>query len=140
MKLLHGPIAALVSGGILMPHSGRADLPSEKPWSCTESVVTEMRTYFKDDPSSGFYAVFRSKLGVEKFPDQFASVVLRNPDPVMAKQKVGDKVQVCLTNFPDPGASCNPSKDSRGRFYRVYNYRLKEAYSGPNANHLCGGA
>lgn len=58
----------------------------------------------------------------------------------MAKHKVGDKVQVCLLYTPSKDPYCDPSKDERGRIYRVYNYRLRSAYQGWNANHGCGGA
>lgn len=140
MKIIRYPIAALVSVGLFAPHQVRADAPSEKPWRCEESTIAKVGSYFEGDPRSGVYAVFRSKLGMEQFPNTPAAVVVRSPDPVMAQQKVGDKVQVCLVNFPEPGDFCKPDKDSRGRIYRVYNYRLKAAYTGPNANHLCGGA
>ena len=42
--------------------------------------------------------------------------------------------------MPDEAGSCDLKKDPRGRIYRVYNYRLKGAYEGFNANHFCGGA
>ena len=140
MKIVRYPIAALITAGLFIPCLVRADDRPDRPWRCEESTITKVGNYFEGNPSSGVYAVFRSKLGVEQFPDTSASVVVRYLDPVMAKQKVGDKVQVCLVNFPDPDRSCKPDKDPRGRIYRVYNYRLKAAYSGPNGNHLCGGA
>jgi hypothetical protein len=99
-------------------------------------------TYFEKDPRSGFYAVFQSKLGVEKFADANAAVVDRSADAksAIARQKPGDKVQVCLLYRPHKDPYCDPDKDPRGRVYRIYNYRLKAAYSGWNANHWCGGA
>lgn len=126
-------------------YAALADDPLEEnpqPYRCEDSVVTKVGTYFENDPSSGFYAVFQSKVGVEQFSDAFAAVVDRTAQPtsVLAKQKVGDKVQVCLIASPTKNQYCNPDKDPRGRFFRVYNYRLKAAYSGTNANHLCGGA
>lgn len=126
-------------------HAAFADDPTEgnpQPYRCEDSVVTKVGTYFENDSSSGFYALFQSKLGVEQFPDDHAAVVDRNaaPNSTLAQQKVGDKVQVCLIASPTKDQYCNPDQDSRGRFFRVYNYRLKAAYSGTNANHLCGGA
>ena len=122
-----------------------ADDPLEsnpQPYRCEESVITKVGTYFENDPTSGFFAIFQSKLGVESFPDAHAAVVDRSASSssVLAKQKVGDKIQVCLIGSPPKDQYCNPDKDSRGRFFRVYNYRLKAAYAGTNANHLCGGA
>jgi len=126
-------------------HAAFADDPTEnnpQPYRCEDSVVTKVGTYFENDPSSGFYAVFQSKLGVEQFPDYHAAVVDRSaaPNSALAQQKVGDKVQICLIASPAKDKYCDPDKDSRGRFFRVYNYRLKAAYSGTNANHWCGGA
>ena len=86
--------------------------------------------------------MFAAKLGVETFPDVRAAIVDRGakPSDAIARQKVGDKVQICLLNSPRPSQYCDPTKDSRGRVFRVYNYRLKAAYTGWNANHGCGGA
>lgn len=122
-----------------------ADDPTEtnpQPYRCEDSVITKVGTYFENDPRSGFYAIFQSKLGVESFPDESAAVVDRgaSPSSALAKQKVGDRVQVCLVFRPADGDTCHPDRDPRGRFYRVYNYRLRAAYTGTNANHLCGGA
>ncbi len=122
-----------------------ADDPSEtnpQPYRCEDSTITKTGNYFEGNPSSGFYAIFQSKLGVEKFPDATAAVVDRGASPTsaIAQQKVGDKVQVCLLSTPPKDPYCDPNRDRRGRFYRVYNYRLRLAYTGTNANHLCGGA
>ncbi len=113
-----------------------------QPIRCENTQITKLGNYFENQPDSGFYVVFQSKLGVEKFPDTYAAVVDRGagPNSAIAKQQVGDKIQVCLIGTPKKDQYCNPDQDSRGRFYRVYNYRLREAYTGTNANHLCGGA
>jgi hypothetical protein len=112
------------------------------PYRCEDSVVTKLGYYFENMPESGIYAEFESGLGVETFQDRIARVVDRSSplNKVMDAQQVGDKVQVCLIAFPESIYQCNPQKDYRGRFYRVFNYRLKAAYEGPNAAHLCGGA
>ncbi|UBF27851.1 hypothetical protein K9N68_08090 [Kovacikia minuta CCNUW1] len=138
-------IALAIAFLLTQNYVARADDPLEnnpQPYRCEDSVVTKVGTYFENDPSSGFYAVFQSKLGVEQFPDTRAAVVDRaaGTDSVLAQQKVGDKVQVCLIGSPAKDQYCDPEKDSRGRFFRIYSYRLKAAYTGTNANHLCGGA
>jgi hypothetical protein len=132
---------------LLLAQTGTAlaDDPLEsnpQPYRCEDSVITKVGSYFENDPTSGFFAIFQSKLGVESFSEAYAAVVDRSAgaDSTLAKQKVGDKVQVCLIGSPPKDQYCNPDKDSRGRFFRVYNYRLKAAYAGTNANHLCGGA
>ena len=120
----------------------RADRPPAIPYRCEESIVTKKGYYFENEPQSGVYTNFKSKLGVETFKTESARVVDRSArlNSVMDLQKVGDKVQVCLISMPDEAGSCDLKKDSRGRVYRVYNYRLKGDYSGFNANHSCGGA
>lgn len=123
----------------------RADDPLEtdpQPYRCVDSVVTQIGTYFEGVPNSGYYVQFQSRLGVEQFPKVQAAVVDRNAnaESAIAQQRVGDKVQVCLIHSPSPGPGCDPNQDSRGRTYRVYNYRLRAAYSGWNSNHYCGGA
>jgi hypothetical protein len=138
-------IGGLIVLLLAQTQSAIADDSSEtnpQPLRCEDSQITKMGNYFENVPDSGFYVMFASKLGVEKFPDTFASVVDRNAgsDAAIAKQQVGDKVQVCLIGTPAKDQYCNPDQDSRGRFYRVYNYRLQDAYTGTNGNHLCGGA
>ena len=144
MKLLK---STLIAASLLLSQISvvRADEPTEtdpQPYRCQDSVVAKVGTYFENDPNSGYYAMFQSKLGVEQFPETQAAVVDRSAQPgsVLAKQKVGDRVQVCLIYSAPLSQDCNPNKDPRGRIYRVYNYRLRGAYTGWNANHFCGGA
>jgi hypothetical protein len=113
-----------------------------QPYYCEDSVVTKVGYYFKDEPNSGIYITFKSTLGVSNFKGESAAVTDRMMplNSVIAKQKVGNKVQVCLISTPSKERFCNPEKDSRGRFYRIYDYQLKAAYVGTNGNHLCGGA
>lgn len=66
---------------------------------------------------------------------------------IMRAQRPGDRVQVCLLSFPTPtydaGAKrfiCDPDADARGFVFRVYSYRQRAAYYGPNSQHGCGGA
>jgi hypothetical protein len=112
------------------------------PYQCEDSVVTKTGYYFEKQPDSGSYAVFQSRLGVTQFKEETAAIVDRNApkNSVLAQQKVGDRVQVCLIGYPTKDQSCNPDRDPRGRYYRAYNYRQKAAYQGTNGNHLCGGA
>jgi hypothetical protein len=119
----------------------RVEKPAQ-PYYCEDSTVTKVGYYFKDEPSSGTYVVFKSSLGVSTFKGESAAVTdrLMPINPVMNQQRVGDKVQVCLLSAPTKSRFCNPDKDSRGRIYRIYDYRLKAAYVGTNGNHLCGGA
>jgi hypothetical protein len=146
MQFRYQPILGLVAVLLVAQSStAYADDPLEtdpQPYHCEDSTVTEAGTYFKDDPNGGFYAIFQSTLGVQNFPKAHASVVDRSAgqNSPLAKQKVGDKVQVCLLHTPTKSPYCDPNKDERGRVYRIYNYRLRSAYQGWNGNHGCGGA
>jgi hypothetical protein len=95
----------------------RSENPAQ-PYRCEDSTITKTGYYFEGQPDSGIYAVFASKLGVEGFPDSQAAVVDRGVplNSVMAKQTVGDKVQICLIKAPPKDQWCDPTKDSRGRF------------------------
>ena len=59
---------------------------------------------------------------------------------IMIAEHPGDRVQVCIVQIPAPTTHCNPDTDSRGRVYRVWDYKLKAQYSGLNGEHDCGGA
>lgn len=146
MKRRYGlAIAWAVAFLCTQPSIARADDSLEtdpQPYRCEDSVVTRLGTYFEQDPTSGYYVTFQSRLGVERFADAQAAVVDRNAraESAISRQRVGDKVQVCLIHTPTREPGCDPTQDSRGRIYRVYNYRLRAAYSGWNSNHYCGGA
>lgn len=135
-------LVAIVAVGVIAPIA-QADINMQPiPYQCEDSVVTKKGYYFENQPDSGSYAVFKSRLGVTQFKDVTVAVVDRSasPNSVLAKQQVGDRVQVCLIGYPTKDQFCNPDRDSRGRYYRIYNYRQKAEYSGTNGNHLCGGA
>ena len=56
--------------------------------------------------------------------------------PEAARSKVGDPALVCLVSIP---RGC-PKGDDRGRIYAVANLRTLGGWSGPDAEHMCGGA
>jgi hypothetical protein len=134
-------LGLLSQGLVAIAEDERIEQPAQ-PYQCEDSVVTKVGYYFEGMPDSGIYAKFKSKLGVTHFKDETVGVVDRTMplNPVMAKQKVGDNVQVCLLSMPTKDQFCNPDRDPRGRYYRIYHYRLQAAYVGTNGNHLCGGA
>lgn len=98
----------------------------------------------QDFVSSGVFVLFNSNLGADPADKTArASVVHYQDSPgnnVMMAEKKGDKVQVCFLGPPAPTSTCDPDKDSRGRLYRVYDYRQKQQYNGTNSEHGCGGA
>jgi hypothetical protein len=50
--------------------------------------------------------------------------------------RMGDKMTMCVVRLPE---DC-PSGDFRGVVYRTHNWRTKESWTLPNAEHNCGGA
>ncbi len=77
-------------------------------------------------------------------PDSGSVIVLNNgiqlvdyvtPETV-AREKPGDRVQVCLVWVP---TDCPPG-DDRGKTYRVYDYKQRRSYVMIDSGHMCGGA
>jgi len=129
------------------------------PWhyrsiACVNSTVLRVtprlriqgQTMFSaaDYEATGVNVAFVTRLGVDPlFPKAHASVVHYQGMPgnvVMMAERPGDRVQVCFLSAPTPTQFCNPDRDSRGRLYRIYDYRQKAQYSGENGEHTCGGA
>lgn len=87
---------------------------------------------------------------VRGVPMRTASVTHYQDDfdnDIMAAERRGDRVQVCLMSFPTPTYiaaqkqyGCDPDKDPRGWRFRVYDYRQHAAYYGSSSEHDCGGA
>ncbi len=131
-------------------------MASGGPWHyatihCVETTVKwvgyRLYDYKTHEPSrdSGSAVTFSTRLGLEgsqgpNAPSVRAGVTKYGTDPIIAAERAGDKVQVCLLSIPEPSRWCNPDRDSRGRKYRVYDYRQKAAYVGENGEHYCGGA
>jgi len=98
----------------------------------------------RDFVQTGVDVVFNTYLGSDPaFPHMWASIVHYQDTPgndVMVREHSGDRVQVCFLSRPAPTLVCNPDKDSRGRIFRVYDYRQRAQYWGMNSEHDCGGA
>lgn len=56
--------------------------------------------------------------------------------PEIVRSRIGDKVTMCVVKLPE---DC-PRGDFRGVVYRTRNWRTKEIWTLPNAEHICGGA
>ena len=129
-----------------------------KSVDCTDTTVAVVeprlrspgQPFTKEDFRSGVYVGFNTGLGLSKvFPDVHAAVVTYGgygpQAELMVAETKGDKIQVCFLESPLPHfwngrLMCNPDVDSRGRTYRVYDYRRHAAYYGWNSAHGCGGA
>jgi hypothetical protein len=146
---LGDPVAAAAGPGI-----ARAKPLPPGP-NCIDSTVRRITTRLTSGdaakgtetqvPGSGYQIFIRGRL-----PDKFGgtlepTIVFYQEAPqnaLIARERAGDRVQVCVTGFPeiDPDAGCNPVTDRRGRLLRVYDYARHFAYAGANSEHGCGGA
>jgi len=129
------------------------------PWhfraiSCVDTTIVSVtprlgeagQTSFSaaDFQQSGVQVTYNTGLGIQPlFAHGLASIVHYQDtagNNIMAAEHRGDRVQVCYLGGPAPTQYCNPDKDTRGRLYRVYDYRQHQQYWGGNAEHDCGGA
>lgn len=126
-RMMRAQLAWLKSGAG-MP----AALP-RKPGTCSLSRIRAVGTRLGDgtgpvgdDPGSGSMVV-EANGAQEVFYDQI---------PAADRSRAGDPALVCLIELPQ---DCPPG-DDRGKVYGVANLRSLGAWSGPDAEHLCGGA
>ena len=128
------------------------------PWhyraiSCVDTTVTEVaprlvsegqKTFTAADFASGVDVLFATGLGMQPLFAKGTAEVVHYQDTagngIMRAEHAGDKVQVCFLGGPAPTKYCNPDTDSRGRQYRVWDYKQKKQYWGMNSEHDCGGA
>jgi hypothetical protein len=152
----------LVAGiaGTAVP-AGAQNAPQYKsgPWhyrsiACVDTTVKSVTprlgnagqtTFTKSDfLQSGVAVTFNTRLGADPVgPPGFAGVVHYQDsagNATMMAEHRGDRVQVCFLSAPAPTQFCNPDTDSRGRLYRVWDYRQRAQYNGTNSEHDCGGA
>jgi hypothetical protein len=128
--------------------------------ACADGVVTAVHARL-DEPDAGGKPSFGSGVVVEmrlpsapKFFNGYAfhsaAVVHYDHEPsnaLMQSETPGSRVQVCLAGFPTPAHDpdtgkviCDPNEDPRGFVFRVYDYRRRAAFMGPDSQHGCGGA
>ena len=127
-RLTRAQLAWLKSGAAQLP----AALP-RTPGLCSLSRIQQVGTRLGDgtqpvgnDYGSGS-AVIEANKAMQVFYDQI---------PDIDHSRAGDPALVCLIDLPH---DCPPD-DDRGKVYGVANLRTKGVWSGPDAEHLCGGA
>ena len=146
--------------GMAVP-AGADDTPHYKsgPWhyrsiACVDTTVKSVTprlgsagqtSYSRSDfMQSGVAVTFNTRLGADPAEPAALAGVVHYQDMagngVMMAEHRGDRVQVCFLQAPAPTEFCNPDSDSRGRLYRVWDYRQKAQYAGTNSEHDCGGA
>jgi hypothetical protein len=121
---------------------------------CVDTRVTEVtprlgeenqKTFSHQDfVRTGVVVHYASHLGVDPLVPRLYASVTHYPEmpgnTIMMTERPGDRVQLCFLGAPAPTNFCDPDIDSRGRMYRVYDYRRRTAYAGENEEHSCGGA
>ncbi|HWT04492.1 MAG TPA: hypothetical protein VN224_01940 [Xanthomonadales bacterium] len=108
---------------------------------CIHTEAQSVETYFPNERASGASVRFFGRI-YDPYKGTLApELVQRGYSPLMRMRR-GDRVQVCLVSIPrqEHGSRCRPWHDARGRWYRAFDYRLRQAFTAPNANHGCGGA
>jgi uncharacterized protein len=127
-RLTRAQLAWLRSGAAQLP----AALP-RTPGTCSLSRIQQVGTRLGDgsqpvgaDYGSGS-AVIEANQAMQVFYDQIGAI---------DRSRAGDPALVCLIDLPH---DCPPG-DDRGKVYGVANLRSLGTWSGPDAEHLCGGA
>ena len=152
---------ACSSASAVADESDQQYMAAGGPWQgnavlCAPGVVTSVGPRLEEPKGQfasgvGVYVRIPSKpqwLANKTFAQ--AGVVHYQGDPgnaLMQKARPGDAVQVCLVSFPVPthdpktgAVMCDPNVDPRGFVFRIYSYRQRAAYVGPDSEHSCGGA
>ncbi|MEA2787120.1 MAG: hypothetical protein QOF71_3224 [Candidatus Eremiobacteraeota bacterium] len=108
---------------------------------CIHTEASTVDTYFPNERASGAMVRFFGRIYDPYQGTLPPALIQRGYSPLMQIRR-GDRVQVCLVYVPviERTSRCRPAHDTRGRWYRVFDYRLRRAFTAPNANHGCGGA
>lgn len=108
-----------------------------QPISCVETRFESITDRFgkpvgsaPDFPTAGMRVAFANRV----------MLVAYSVSEVALRERAGDRVQLCFLGHIEGTQGCIPAADSRGRLYRVYDYRLHAAWSAMNSQHACGGA
>lgn len=97
--------------------------------SCYVSRVTAVEGRLDGDTATG-QSGSQVEFGNGVFQVSYETV------PGIVHSRKGDKITMCVFKLPE---AC-PRGDFRGVVYRTYNWRTKEKWTLPNAEHNCGGA
>ncbi len=140
--------------------SVQADQSPPSPWHfknvpCVDTTITRVTPRLssigqksftlEEFEQSGVSVSYDSTLGSNPAAHRlFNAGIMHYQDEVgndvMINERPGDRVQLCFLGAPAPTDQCNPDLDSRGRSFRVYDYRQRADYTGENSEHTCGGA
>ncbi|HEX3917740.1 MAG TPA: lysozyme inhibitor LprI family protein [Caulobacteraceae bacterium] len=124
-----GCLRPLMTAQLTWLKSGAAQPPAALPRQvghCSLTSIKVVETRLEDTPGSG------SAIGEVNGGYQVSYDTI----PAMDASRRGDPVLECLISIPHP---CPPG-DTRGRVYAVGNLRTLQAWSQPDAEHMCGGA
>lgn len=108
-----------------------------RPISCVETTFRSITDRFGKPvgsqlnfPTAGMDVTFANRV----------TLVAYSVSEVAFRERPGDRVQLCFLGHVEGTQGCMTAADSRGRVYRVYDYRLHAAWTAMNSQHACGGA
>ena len=151
--LVTASLAAAVAVLAYSPAMSLSEATTAGAVRCVDTTVTTIqKPRYSQGPNgklvlsgAGFGEVtFASYLGEENVEQHRPHATVAIGDQpganVAAAERPGDKVRLCLLSSPAREDGCDPTRDPRGREYRVWDYHQHAAYTGTNAEHDCGGA
>jgi hypothetical protein len=110
---------------------------------CVETVITKSAAPSGPAMADGGEIAFRDDVGQKHGANNAEITSLYIPPGGYPVGATGDRVRACLLSVPAkenvPGG-CDPSVDSRGREFLVYDRANASAQVYTNGEHLCGGA
>jgi hypothetical protein len=125
---------------IPVPVAAAASATVRAPAACIETRIASVSPYFEGQPDSGWDVSFAGRIR-DPYRGTIVPHLTDRSGTDYRALHAGDRVEVCLVEAPAPERGiCDPRADPRGRVYRVYDYRLRVAYTALNSAHGCGGA
>lgn len=122
LLLVGGPAPAAVRGGSMPTVPGQCRFTTVKR---VEQRLEDASTHRQIANSGSAIVLANGVYGVSY--DQVTAV---------NRSRSGDRVMTCLAKLP---RHC-PAGDARGKWYTTTNLRTDEAWTLPDAEHMCGGA
>lgn len=122
----------IVASGFIFAMPGLSAPPPTQVGKCADTFIQEVGTRLSDGatgaPIEGSGTSVRLTNGVY--------LVSYDEIAPLKNSKAGEKIKLCLLSIPN---NCPPG-DDRGRFYSLFNYRIRQTVKLPDSQHACGGA
>ena len=136
MRLVLAAAALVAAAPVAAGDLDQADPGLVSPVTCADTTIAKINDRYRkpigsnpDDLSEGMLISFAS--GV--------TLVAYETSLIAKAETRGDRVQLCFLGHIRHTDGCRPDLDTRGRVYRVYDYRQRAAYTIMNSERPCGG-